>query len=132
MQWISRVGPEALWISVLALAVSASLTEAVRRLSWTHGMLDVPNERSSHSATTPRGGGVSIVIAATLALLVLRWSDAIGTDVLLALIGGGTAVAVVCIRMMQLHQILVSALDLVRRCRLRQAERLECLCLERL
>jgi Fuc2NAc and GlcNAc transferase len=95
VQWISRVGPEALWISVLALAVSASLTEAVRRLSWTHGMLDVPNERSSHSATTPRGGGVSIVIAATLALLVLRWSDAIGTDVLLALIGGGTAVAVV-------------------------------------
>jgi Fuc2NAc and GlcNAc transferase len=95
VQWINRVAPETLLISVLALAVSASLTKAVRRLSWLHGLLDVPNERSSHSATTPRGGGVSIVIAATLALLVLRWMHAIRTDVLLALIGGGGAVAVV-------------------------------------
>ena len=84
---------EALLISVLVLAVSASLTKAVRRLSWTHGLLDVPNERSSHRATTPRGGGVSIVIAASMALLVLWLLDAIRTDVLLALIGGGTAVA---------------------------------------
>jgi Fuc2NAc and GlcNAc transferase len=89
------VAPEALVISVLALAVSASLTTAVRRMSWAHGLLDVPNERSSHSTTTPRGGGVSIVIAATLALLLLRWTDAIGTRLLLALIGGGSVVAAV-------------------------------------
>lgn len=89
------MAPEALLISVLALAVSASLTKAVRRLSWAHGLLDVPNERSSHSATTPRGGGVSIVIAATLALLLLRWMNAIDTRLLLALIGGGGVVAAV-------------------------------------
>ena len=89
------MAPEALVISVLALAVSAWLTKAVRSLSWAHGLLDVPNERSSHTATTPRGGGVSIVIAATLALLLLRWIDAIGTQLLLALIGGGGIVAAV-------------------------------------
>jgi len=89
------VGSEILLISVLALALSASLTKAVRRLSWMHGLLDVPNERSSHVATTPRGGGVSIVIAATIALLILRLVDSIRIDMLLALIGGGTAVAVV-------------------------------------
>jgi len=82
-------------ICVLALAVSASLTRTVRSLSWAHGLLDVPNERSSHTATTPRGGGVSIVIAATLALLLLRWIDAIGTELMLALIGGGGIVAAV-------------------------------------
>ncbi len=87
--------PEALLISVLALVLSASLTKAVRSFSWMHGLLDVPNERSSHVATTPRGGGVSIVIAATIALLAFRWLNAIRTDLLFALIGGGSAVAVV-------------------------------------
>jgi Fuc2NAc and GlcNAc transferase len=82
-------------ISALVLALTAALTKAVRRFSWVHGMLDVPNERSSHVATTPRGGGVSIVIAATTALLALRLLDAIRMDVLLALIGGGSAVAIV-------------------------------------
>jgi Fuc2NAc and GlcNAc transferase len=82
-------------VSVLVLALSASLTRAVRRLSPRYGLLDVPNERSSHVAPTPRGGGVSIVIAATGGLLALRYLDAIRTDVLLALIGGGSAVALI-------------------------------------
>jgi Fuc2NAc and GlcNAc transferase len=89
------VAPEVLLICALVLALSASLTEVVRRSSWVYGLLDVPNERSSHIATTPRGGGVSIVIAATTGLLCLRWLNALRTDVLLALIGGGTAVAIV-------------------------------------
>jgi Fuc2NAc and GlcNAc transferase len=89
------VAPEAVFISLLALIVSASLTRAARSLSWAHGLLDVPNERSSHSATTPRGGGVAIVVACTLALLLLRWIDAMGTGLLVALVGGGSGVAVV-------------------------------------
>jgi len=90
-----RVRPEPLLISALALAVSATLTRVVRSLSWAHGLLDVPNERSSHSVTMPRGGGVSIVIACTLALLLLRWIDAIGNGLLAAVVGGGSAVAAV-------------------------------------
>lgn len=89
------MGSEALLISVLVVALSALLTKAVHRFSWTHGLLDVPNQRSSHTATTARGGGLSIVITATSALLALRLLGAIRIDVLLALIGGGTAVAVV-------------------------------------
>jgi Fuc2NAc and GlcNAc transferase len=87
--------PEVLLISVAALALSASLTKAVRRWSWAHGLVDVPNDRSSHSAATPRGGGVSIVVAAMLALLALWCIGALPTDVMLALVGGGCAVAVV-------------------------------------
>ncbi len=89
------MGPEPLLVSVLVLALSASLTKAVRRLSRRYGLLDVPNVRSSHVAPTPRGGGVSIVIAATSGLLFLRYLDAIRIDVLLALIGGGSVVALI-------------------------------------
>src|SRR4051812_19309754 len=35
---------------------------AMRRLAETHAILDVPNERSSHTTTVPRGGGVPIVV----------------------------------------------------------------------
>lgn len=43
-------------------------------------MLDVPNERSSHSSPTPRGGGISIVILAFPALLIAAFrSPAFGT-----------------------------------------------------
>jgi Fuc2NAc and GlcNAc transferase len=89
------VRPEILLVSGLVLALSASLTRAVRAFCWKHGWLDVPNERSSHVVATARGGGLSIVIAATCALLALRWLHAIDTDLLLALIGGGGAVAIV-------------------------------------
>ena len=53
------------FILILAL-VSASMSAAgvflVRKWTLKRGMLDIPNERSSHSEPTPRGGG--IVIAA--------------------------------------------------------------------
>jgi Fuc2NAc and GlcNAc transferase len=90
-----RVALEALSLAVLAFVSSAMLTKALRAFSRKHGLLDVPNERSSHSAVTPRGGGLAIVVTATVALLALRWFGAIRSDLLLALIGGGIAVAVV-------------------------------------
>jgi len=79
----------------MSLALAAILTGVIRRFAWRHGLLDVPNARSSHQQATPRGGGLAIVIAVTLGLLLLRWSGAIGDALLLALIGGGTAVAAV-------------------------------------
>ncbi|MDX8394037.1 MAG: hypothetical protein R8K21_05555 [Mariprofundales bacterium] len=39
-----------------------------------HGkMLDVPNERSSHTKETPRGGGVGIVLAFIVGMLIIMW-----------------------------------------------------------
>ncbi len=87
--------PEVLLIGAFALALSASLTGSMRRFSWLYGLLDIPNERSSHSAATPRGGGISIVVAATAALLLLRLLDGIRFDVFAALVGGGSAVAAI-------------------------------------
>jgi Fuc2NAc and GlcNAc transferase len=44
------------------------LTLLVRRLALAKQVMDIPNERSSHSIPTPRGGGLAVVIVWYLAL----------------------------------------------------------------
>ena len=46
--------------AVLAFAVAAGTAWLVARNAARLGLLDVPNERSSHVSTTPRGGGIGI------------------------------------------------------------------------
>jgi len=41
---------------------TAWLTRKIRDHALRIGMLDIPNERSSHTVPTPRGGGLAIVI----------------------------------------------------------------------
>jgi len=53
-----------------AFALSLVLTGAVRTYSLRRRILDVPGERSSHSAPTPRGGGVAIVVISLFGILV--------------------------------------------------------------
>jgi glycosyltransferase WbpL len=89
------VGLETGLISISALISSALLTGLMRRLALSHGVLDVPNERSLHSAATPRAGGVSVVLAATVASIVLGLLGRVQIGLLVALTGGGTAVAVI-------------------------------------
>lgn len=48
------------------------LTSFLRRYALSKNILDIPNERSSHSIPTPRGGGIAIVIS-FLCGLVLLW-----------------------------------------------------------
>lgn len=43
-------------------------TGAVLRLLRRHDILDRPNERSSHSTATPRGGGIAVIAAILVAL----------------------------------------------------------------
>src|SRR5207302_2522582 len=85
----------ALLLGVTSVLASAVLTALVRRLALAHGVLDIPNERSSHSSATPRGGGVAIVVTATAGLLVLAAQGAVSRDLCMALVGGGIVVAVV-------------------------------------
>jgi Fuc2NAc and GlcNAc transferase len=77
----------------LALFLSALGTGVVRGLALSHGVLDIPNERSSHTSPTPRGGGASIVLVATLGLLVLLLLGRVHLAIALALMVGGIAVA---------------------------------------
>jgi len=85
----------AILLGVASLLTSALLTALVRRLAVAHGVLDIPNERSSHSSATPRGGGMAIVVTATAAVLVLAAQGSVPRDLCMALVGGGIAVAVV-------------------------------------
>jgi UDP-N-acetylmuramyl pentapeptide phosphotransferase/UDP-N-acetylglucosamine-1-phosphate transferase len=54
----------------IAFVTSLPLTPAVRALTIRLGWLDRPNERSSHTAVTPRGGGLAIVVAVLVALVL--------------------------------------------------------------
>jgi Fuc2NAc and GlcNAc transferase len=83
------------WVAVLIAAFVGSwlLTRAMREIAARRGVVDVPNARSSHGSPMPRGGGVAIVVTTTLALLILTLLHLLRVDLLLALVGGGLAVA---------------------------------------
>ncbi|VXB87787.1 MraY family glycosyltransferase [Pseudomonas sp. 8O] len=78
----------------LLAALAFMLTALLRRYALARSLMDVPNERSSHSIPTPRGGGVAIVLVYMLGLFIARESGLEVTDYTFwALIGagGGTA-----------------------------------------
>lgn len=82
-------------LAAAAFAVSVLVTGLTRRMALSRGVLDLPNERSSHTAPTPRGGGASIVLITSIALIILAALGELQFDVLMALGGGGLAVAAV-------------------------------------
>ena len=90
-----RVRSETVWEIATVLAGSALLTLLARRLALARGLVDVPNARSSHQLSTPRGGGISIVLVTTVALSVLAARATLALPCYLAMAGGGLAVAVV-------------------------------------
>ena len=55
---------------LLVVAASYFFTGRMRRYALAKQVLDVPNQRSSHSVPTPRGGGVAVVVSCALAWLV--------------------------------------------------------------
>lgn len=71
------------------------LTAGLRRYALSQSLMDIPNARSSHSIPTPRGGGVSIVLAFLLAMILLGWQLRVSVPVLIAIIGSGGMVAVI-------------------------------------
>jgi Fuc2NAc and GlcNAc transferase len=75
-------------LGLLTLVTSAALTLLVRRFAFAHGILDVPNERSSHTTVTPRGGGLAIVVSATVAMTWLGLTGTMPLDLLMAMSGG--------------------------------------------
>ena len=86
---------ELLILTVAAAVASWLLTGAVRRYAMARAILDIPNPRSSHSAPTPRGGGLAIAASSLTAVALcglLGWvphRDALG------LVGGGVLVTAV-------------------------------------
>ncbi len=78
--------------AVALAGLTAWLTARIRRYALERGMEDVPNERSSHTTPTPRGGGASIVAVSLLALVAIAvWTRAWRWP--FALAAGGLVVA---------------------------------------
>jgi Fuc2NAc and GlcNAc transferase len=71
------------------------MTAMLRRYALSRSLLDIPNERSSHTLATPRGGGLSFVITFLVALSVLGGWGYVTPSVLVSLLGAGGLVALV-------------------------------------
>jgi Fuc2NAc and GlcNAc transferase len=82
-------------LAVAAFVTSTWLTWVVRKGALFKGVLDVPNERSSHAQPTPRGGGVAIVLTASVFFVLLALFKGLDSNLLAALLGGGLAVGIV-------------------------------------
>jgi Fuc2NAc and GlcNAc transferase len=82
-------------LAIGVFALAWALTAVVRRYALKRGLLDTPNERSSHQLSTPRGGGVAIVVAFGVALTWLASTDRLPAHAAIALAGAGGWVALI-------------------------------------
>lgn len=78
-----------------AAAAAWWLTARVLAVVRARGIVDVPNERSSHDRPTPRGGGVAVVAVVTLIAAVGFAADRPARSLWAALLAGGLIVATV-------------------------------------
>ena len=82
-------------VAFVALAVSLYVTRSA--IAWASGrrLIDVPNERSSHTVPTPRGGGLGIVAGAIAGvvplamagMLQLQFAKALACGCVIAVLG---------------------------------------------
>lgn len=81
---------------ILSASISVFLTHLMVKSRTKHGIIDIPNERSSHAIPTPRGGGTAIVFVVLTTLVGLwltntmapRDAFSIGTGALIVAIVG--------------------------------------------
>lgn len=82
-------------IALVAFAVAWLLVWGVRRYSLRGALIDVPNERSSHTRPTPRGGGLGIVVVTLLGIALWSWFLPAQWATIAAYIIAGLAIAAV-------------------------------------
>lgn len=76
------------YLSALLLIVSFILTWVIKRFSLKNRILDIPNERSSHSEPVPRGGGLAIVITWYIGITVMFILGTLDKSLYFALMSG--------------------------------------------
>jgi len=75
-------------IYLIVFLSSLILTFLVRKLALKKNIIDNPNERSSHTVPTPRGGGLAIVITWFAGLICLFLQKQIEANLFFALMSG--------------------------------------------
>lgn len=79
---------------LLSAALSGVLSGLVRCYAQQHAVLDFPNERSSHTTPTPRGGGAGLLGAVTLTLIAGAGTGLVDWRIVTALAGVALAAVV--------------------------------------
>lgn len=80
-------------MSIVFFLLTLLFTGYMRHYALKKNIIDNPNERSSHSVPTPRGGGVAVVCSYLLALAVLIYSQQLEVYTGLTLIIAGFIIA---------------------------------------
>jgi len=78
-----------------AFVLSAAITGLVRIYAQRVNLLDVPNQRSSHEVSTPRGGGLGIVLVFLGASVALWATGRLEYETAVALVLGGGLIAAI-------------------------------------
>lgn len=83
------------WLFGLVLALAWLLTGALRRYALARNVIDVPNARSSHKTPTPRGGGISFVVAFVAGMLVMGAAGFVAWPVVCGVAVAGAWIALI-------------------------------------
>ena len=73
---------------------SVLMTGFIRKYALSRSIIDIPNERSSHTSPTPRGGGAAIVILLLISVLYCYFSNLFSLETFCALGIGTFTVAI--------------------------------------
>lgn len=84
-----------LLLLLLAFAMGVSGTSWLRHYALRYSLLDVPNQRSSHSRPTPRGGGLSITLVVLFVIVVFGATGNLPGAVFIALFPAAFLVALI-------------------------------------
>ncbi|HEY8164950.1 MAG TPA: glycosyltransferase family 4 protein [Gemmatimonadaceae bacterium] len=82
-------------VFIVAAAILSWLLASRVRLYALDKLLDIPNERSSHSRPTPRGGGLAIAVTVLGGIVLAAMWKWIDWNLAAALLGGGALIATV-------------------------------------
>lgn len=81
--------------AVATLITAGLLTRLVIELAGRYQLVDIPNRRSSHGIATPRAGGLAIFASSFVTCALVGLLGYLDHQIVLAVMGGGTAVAAV-------------------------------------
>ena len=79
----------------IATLLTFLLTILIRKNAIQKNQLDIPNERSSHTAPTPRGAGVAVATVFIVGLLALRVAEKISDETFISIALPGFFVAII-------------------------------------
>lgn len=87
--------PKIIVLGAFVFVTSALLTGVVRHFALASGLVDFPNPRSSHTRATARGGGLAVFVVTTAGVIALALAGVVSRDLVMAVVVGGGAVALV-------------------------------------